>query len=876
MTAPDSRLLTRLTHGELKAAMLARLSAARAHALNGLTTRSDDDFTIALIDATAAVGDVVSFYNARIADEAYLSSATERLSVLELGRLIGYELGRGVAASTYLSFSLETAANTPTVTVIARGARAQSQPGPGELPQTFETVEDIEVRPAWNALPPRERVQQLLIADAGSYTIATGPLVQTGDTVLVRVGATAPRTRTVRRVETSIDGRTTRLDVGAAPTGTATFTELSTAVVAVPFSDTAPLDAGTVANRILGRVWRQSDLAALAAAQQWPLGRLEEAIRGALAMRPMASPGQLHVLRQRAALFGHNAPRHDALPVALRFPSFREKTKTTNGVTTFVGVTAAYGGSWENTTVADEAAGTSMIYLDASYPSLAPGGWVVLRDGDTAQVYRIDKVDTVARSGFTLSAKVTRLTLDSSASFEQFRLRTTTVLAGSEPLTLADVPVLSPVGGSTIQLDGPYVELTAGTRLAVTGPRSDLTGTSGGEVRTIIDTRLDDGRTVLLLDRALEHAYVRFDVDVRKRVRLSANVARATHGETTSEILGGGRAAQPFQSMSLRQRPLTYISAAGANGSQSTLEVRVNDILWTEVPTLVDQAADARVYVTRVDDDGVVSVVFGDGNTGSRLPTGADNVRATYRKGTGAAGVLGPDRLTLLMTRPLGVKDVTNPVAATGAAEPEARDDARRNAPVGVMTLGRIVSLHDYADYARAFAGIAKAHATPIVSGNERGVLLTVSGPLGGDVLPGSDLEANLVGGLRAAGDPTVVVRLASRRRIAFRLEARVLTDPATLRPGVLRAVESRLRLRFGFDARDFGQPVTIAEVVAAIHEVPGVVAVDIDALYRPDEQAAIPNAIVPAHLPAPGSAGSGAAELLLLDERPLNLGAFA
>ena len=60
-------------------------------------------------------------------------------------------------------------------------------------------------------------------------------------------------------------------------------------------------------------------------------------------------------------------------------------------------------------------------------------------------------------------------------------------------------------------------------------------------------------------------------------------------------------------------------------------------------------------------------------------PTDAENVKATYRSGIGLAGLLGPGKLTLLQQRPLGVQGVTNPVAASGAADPENRDDARRN-----------------------------------------------------------------------------------------------------------------------------------------------------------------------------------------------------
>src|SRR5213078_1936071 len=97
------------THSRFKASMRARLSDPDLGALKALMTREDDDFSIALLDAWASVADVLTFYQERIANEAFLRTATERLSVLELAKLIDYQLRPGVAASTYLAFNLEDA-----------------------------------------------------------------------------------------------------------------------------------------------------------------------------------------------------------------------------------------------------------------------------------------------------------------------------------------------------------------------------------------------------------------------------------------------------------------------------------------------------------------------------------------------------------------------------------------------------------------------------------------------------------------------------------------------------------------------------------------------------------------------------------------------
>src|SRR4051812_29518443 len=77
--------------------------------LGRLLARSDDDPAVALLDAFACVADVLTFYTERIANEGFLRTATERGSVLELAREIGYELKPGVAASVYLAFIVEDA-----------------------------------------------------------------------------------------------------------------------------------------------------------------------------------------------------------------------------------------------------------------------------------------------------------------------------------------------------------------------------------------------------------------------------------------------------------------------------------------------------------------------------------------------------------------------------------------------------------------------------------------------------------------------------------------------------------------------------------------------------------------------------------------------
>ncbi|HUX88235.1 MAG TPA: putative baseplate assembly protein, partial [Chloroflexota bacterium] len=377
-----------------------------------------------------------------------------------------------------------------------------------------------------------------------------------------------------------------------------------------------------------------------------------------------------------------------------------------------------------------------------------------------------------------------------------------------------------------------------GQPLFVQGERVDLPGVTTSEVVFVTDSVHAGGFTTISFSGSgpvnqpgLENGYV------RNTVTVSANVAPATHGETVNEVLGSGDGSQSGQSFTLRRPPLTYLSASTGSGTQSTLIVRIGGVQWNEVSRLYGQDQNSEVYLVRMSDDGKFTAIFGDGQRGARLPTGSENVVATYRSGSGLKGMVDAGSLTLLQTRPLGIRGVTNPLPPTGAADPEGRDSARTNAPLTVLTMDRIVSLSDFEDFARGFAGIGKAQAVALWTGASFLVNVTVAGVTGDSVDPGSLLHDNLVAAIQQACDPVQRFRVDSYQPLYFNLTARVLVDkPRYEVTDVLTAVQSTLLSSFAFAQRTLGQPVSAAEVETAIQGVPGVIATDVNQLYRVDD----------------------------------------
>ena len=224
------------------------------------------------------------------------------------------------------------------------------------------------------------------------------------------------------------------------------------------------------------------------------------------------------------------------------------------------------------------------------------------------------------------------------------------------------------------------------------------------------------------------------------------------------------------------------------------------------------------------------------------------------------------------------------------AAAPETLATARTNAPQTVLTLDRIVSLQDFTDFANAFAGIGKAQAVAIRAGEQLLIHLTIADASGDAVQPGDELFLNLRDAIDGARDPSALVEVASFTPLTFRLKATVQYDSRFVETDVRAALEAALRTAFAFTVRGFGQPVTAAEIMAILHGVAGVVAVDLDELayvVAPKNTATrktlglvktltprtvTADALLPAHTARRVDTQIQPAELLLLDAAGIDL----
>src|SRR5688572_3996780 len=107
-------------------ALVKALLDVASEKLPAWTDHSPNDLGVVLVEAFAYLGDLVLYHQDRIANESYLETAVEPRNVVNLLRLIGYELeaSKPASADLYLLFDIERPPPEPVT--IATGAEFQA------------------------------------------------------------------------------------------------------------------------------------------------------------------------------------------------------------------------------------------------------------------------------------------------------------------------------------------------------------------------------------------------------------------------------------------------------------------------------------------------------------------------------------------------------------------------------------------------------------------------------------------------------------------------------------------------------------------------------------------------------------------------------
>lgn len=171
---------------------------------------SEGDFGVVLLELFCYCADILSYYTDRVSQEAYLPTATQRQSLLNIAQLLGYTPSNGTAASGTVTFITN---NPGPAVVIPQGTQVQSN---------FNTVLDQPVIYQTTAVATCP-------ANGGTVTVN---VTQGVTSTMVAIGtSTGLPGQTFALPQTKVlDGSVTVFVQSNAPSGTTQWTQVSTFV----------------------------------------------------------------------------------------------------------------------------------------------------------------------------------------------------------------------------------------------------------------------------------------------------------------------------------------------------------------------------------------------------------------------------------------------------------------------------------------------------------------------------------------------------------------------------------------------------------------------------------------------------------------------
>jgi hypothetical protein len=142
---------------------------------------------------------------------------------------------------------------------------------------------------------------------------------------------------------------------------------------------------------------------------------------------------------------------------------------------------------------------------------------------------------------------------------------------------------------------------------------------------------------------------------------------------------------------------------------------------WKYVDSLIESGPLDLVFTTRQNEDGTITVIFGDGITG-QVPGSGQVLSATYRTSVGVAGNISANsvsEVTFIPGNPdaeaISFLQATNPSAAVGGADADNNAQLKAKIKAAISARKRAVTLADYEYLLSLVSGVGKVKAESAV-----------------------------------------------------------------------------------------------------------------------------------------------------------------
>lgn len=734
-----------------------------------------------LLEIPAVLAHLLGTHQSLYAREAFIATARLPDSLTRHARKLAYVPDAGVAATGLAAFTAR-----PGLAGLLHAGFALQSTAKGEVKaQTYETLAPLDLDAAWNAMTPADAlvptpmvfagglIELPLVARHGLDRDAVVLLEGQGRAAVLRVddpldGAPAPRIR-LRRIG------------GAA-------NETWPAVAEGYRLHSRPAISARVFGARADPGLYPPDRLAL------PVAYPQTAITPGQTRHGYVLPPEAAPLGQRLVLAGEiDAPEPGALAALVR-PGAALALRVTAVDSHPVRFRRGVGGTTPAVSVSGQGAETQILV--AQMPS-------VTTTETGGRVTALGLADAVTGAPRTFSASAP-FPLDATVLTGWAETVAVAPLSPNPAALGTEVPVASDLSamrpGRTVILR----HTASGTALAATLARLEAPVAPGAP--WVVTLALAEGA-------AIPAAFTRSTVEIL------GNVARVSHGEAKTEVVGGSDGVTPHQRFALKGVPVTRLP--GAAGADIALSVRVGGVLWDLREDFHATGPDTRALRAETDAEGTVTLHFGGEGRGAVPPAGRRSIEAAYREGLGRIGDIEAGRLVRIRKASPLLDAVTNPLPVRGGADPAATDDLVQQATRPVRLFDRAVSVADHADLALLFPGVARAAAR----WTGEAIAVTAADATGAGVADRAALRAFL-DARRDTGLPLV---LLDPQAVDVAITLRVERDAAYLADAVRLAVQDALLGvgpppgLFTFPGRALSAPQSLSGLYARLRPLPGV-----------------------------------------------------
>jgi hypothetical protein len=263
---------------------------------------------------------------------------------------------------------------------------------------------------------------------------------------------------------------------------------------------------------------------------------------------------------------------------------------------------------------------------------------------------------------------------------------------------------------------------------------------------------------------------------------------------------------------------------------------------WEFVDSLFEYGPRATVFTTEVNEDGAVSIVFGDGINGA-IPNAGQVISALYKTSVGASGNLAPNTVEEVTFIPgnilpeaISFLSVVNPSASYGGANGDDNSQIRSKIKKAISSQRRAVTLLDYENLASLVPQVGRVKAASSVYTSVNLYLQTQND---GSVTPGNisgvptSTWNNLAQEVRDYLTPKIPagtsLSVIPPTYVPFYVTLAVTALPSYKNADVSRKIRAAFINPgglFSYEGVDFGQTISFSALLAKAQGVEGVVSV--------------------------------------------------